>query len=553
MFQLAKSLNSPRFIGPGAFDPQVVGIFALISFSLSVLLSGVHAGSISSVATIIIHGMAHLVVFGLLMCLGRALRKPLAARKVTFLHMVLIGALFGLVRPALTSIGLSIFGAELGFWLAVAERLWQSLLYGIFALPLIGFLGSMRARSVLKRERLITHRVASKAMTPDNHDEIREFVESARHQVRADDSFSDTSALVAEVQRIVDEELRPLSRTLWSRESRNVPGYRVRDIFWVALSDHIYRPHVALPLFFLSILAPNVEIFGLRDGVVISAVRSVILLFGLVLAGFIRVRGRLAMGTKFLVALSTVYILQTLIGRWAIEVSDDPFVGPTFLAGLVWTIQVLVFVSMAWALLDLGTKLRSELKAEYQASEAESIDASKIALLRDRKIAQFMHGQLQGHLVAASFELSESGDEASVEEALDLIEAVLDGAVQDFLAFPKDLDQVKFELAESWGGLASIEFRDSGLVGDLTPAQLNKLQDTATEAISNAVRHGLATTIVIDIAQAGQKLLFTATDDGVGPTLGDPGLGSTYLDTISKHWSLSQGDPGAVLQVLIED
>tara|TARA_B110000259_G_scaffold90545_1_gene105130 strand:- start:198 stop:1859 length:1662 start_codon:yes stop_codon:yes gene_type:complete len=553
MFQLAKSLKSPRFIGAGAFDPQVVGAFVLISFSLSALLSGVHESAVSSVATIIIHGLAHLVVFGLLMCLGRALGKPLAAGKVTFLHMVLIGALFGLVRPSLTAIGLLIFGAELGFWLAAAERLWQSLVYGIFALPLIGFLGSMRARSVLQRERLIIHRAFSKATTLDNNDEIREFVESARHQIRAGDSFSDTSALVAEVQRIVDEELRPLSRKLWSREGRHVPGYRAQDIFWVALSDHIYRPHFAVPLFFLSVLVPNIEIFGLGEGLVASAVRSVILLFVLALAGFIRVKGRVAMGTKFVAAFSTVYILQTLIGRWAIEVSDDPFVAPTLLAGLVWTLQILVFVAMTWALLDLGTKLRSDLKADYQTSEVESRDASNLALLRDRKIAQFMHGQLQGQLVAAAIPLSESGDAASLEEALDLIESVLDGAVQDFLALPKDLAQVKSKLAESWGGLASIEFRDSGLVGDLTPAQLNKLQDTATEAISNAVRHGLASTVVIDIAQAGQKLLFTATDDGIGPRLGDPGLGSTYLDTISKHWSLSQGDPGAVLQVLIED
>ena len=553
MFQLAKSLNSPRFLGPGAFDSQVVGTFVLISFSLSVLLSRVFTGSMTSVTTIIIHGVVHLVLFGLLLCLGRALRKPLAAGKVTFLHMVLIGVLFGLLRSTLTPIGLLIFGGSSGFWTAVAERLWQSLLYSMFALPLIGFLGSLRARSALRRERLITHRVVSKTTALDNNDEIREFVESARRQIRAEDSFSDTASLVAEVKRIVDEELRPLSRKLWSRESRNIPGYRARDILWVALSDHIYRPHIAIPLFFLSTMVPNIAIFGLREGVVTSAVRSVILLFGLVLAGLIRVKGRFALGTKFLIAFSAVYALQTLIGRWAIEVSDNPFVITTFLAGLVWVLQILVLVAMAWALLDLGTKLRSDLKAEYQTSEAESIDASKLALLRDRKIAQYMHGQLQGHLVAASLQLSESGDAASVEEALDVIEAVLDGAVQDFLALPKDLDQVKFKLAESWGGLASIEFRDSGLARDPNPAQLGKLQDTATEAISNAVRHGLATTIVIDIAQAGQKLLFTATDDGVGPRLGDPGLGSVYLDTISKHWSLSQGNPGSVLQVLIEN
>jgi signal transduction histidine kinase len=553
MFRLARSLNSSRFIGPGAFDPQLVATFAFISFSLSLLLTSVFTGTQPLASMVIFHGVVHLVLFGLLGLLGAALRRPLAAGKVTFLHMISIGALFGLGRLLVTAIGLTIFGLELGFWPAVAERLWQSLFYGMFALPLIGFLGSLRARSVLARDQLITQRVVNQAKNIDDNVEILEFVESAREQLRAEGSVVNTSALAAEVQRIVDEELRPLSHKLWSRENKKIPGYKARDIFWVALSDHIYRPQIAIPLLFISIVAPNIAIFGPREGVVISAVRSVILLFGLVLAGFIRVKGRFALGAKFVVAFPTIYGLQTLVARWSIEVSNEPLVAGVFLAGLVWTLQILVFVAMVWALLDLGTKVKSQLKAEYDLSEIELLDTSKLALLRDRKIAQFMHGQLQGQLVKASIQLSESSDTASVEEALDLIEAVLDGAVQDFLALPQDLAQVKAKLHESWAELVSIEFRDSALEGDPTPAQLSKIQDTATEAISNAVRHGLASKVVIEIAQLSQNILLTATDDGVGPRQGEPGLGSIYLDTISSQWSLGQGDPGSLLQVLIEE
>jgi len=318
--------------------------------------------------------------------------------------------LFGLGRLLVTAIGLTIFGLEPGFWPAVAERLWQSLLYGMFALPLIGFLGSLRARSALARDQLITQRVVSQAKEIDENVEILEFVESAREQLRAEGSVVNTSALAAEVQRIVDEELRPLSHKLWSRENKKIPGYKARDIFWVALSDHIYRPQIAIPLLFISIVAPNIVIFGPREGVVISAVRSVILLFGLVLAGFIRVKGRFALGAKFIVVFPAIYGLQTLVARWSVELSNEPLVVGVFLAGLVWTLQILVFVAMVWALLDLGTKVKSQLKAEYDLSEIELLDASKLALLRDRKIAQFMHGQLQGQLVKASIQLSESSD-----------------------------------------------------------------------------------------------------------------------------------------------
>ena len=552
MFRLVRSLNSSRFIGPGAFDLQLIATFAFTSFSLSILLTDVFTGTQPLGSVVIFHSIVHLLLFGLLALLGKALRKPLAAGKVTFFHMILIGALFALLRLSITAIGLVIFELESGFWSAVAERLWQSLLYGMFALPLIGFLGSLRARSVMVRDRLITRRVVSQAAKDEENVEILEFVESARKRLRAGGSVVTTSALAVEVQRLVDEELRPLSHKLWSRENKKIPGYRARDIFWVALSDHIYRPHISIPLLFLSIVVPYISIFGLREGIVTSAVRTVILLFGLLLAGFIPVRGRFALGTKFLLVFFTMFGLQTLIGRWSIEISADTFVVNVFLAGLVWTLQILVFVAMGWALLDLGTKLRSELKAEYQTSEVESLDASKLALLRDRKIAQFMHGQLQGQLVKASIQLSASSDTASVEEALDLIEAVLDGAVQDFLALPQDLAQVMAKLHESWAELVSIEFRDSALEGDPTPAQLSKIQDTATEAISNAVRHGLASKVVIEITQLSQNILLTATDDGVGPREGEPGLGSIYLDTISSQWSLSQGDPGSVLQVLIE-
>jgi anti-sigma regulatory factor (Ser/Thr protein kinase) len=72
-----------------------------------------------------------------------------------------------------------------------------------------------------------------------------------------------------------------------------------------------------------------------------------------------------------------------------------------------------------------------------------------------------------------------------------------------------------------------------------------------SEAVVNAARHGLATSVNADITVSGSGLEVRVVDDGVGPRDGTPGLGSAYFSANSGgEWSLVAGsDGGSVFTV----
>jgi anti-sigma regulatory factor (Ser/Thr protein kinase) len=105
-----------------------------------------------------------------------------------------------------------------------------------------------------------------------------------------------------------------------------------------------------------------------------------------------------------------------------------------------------------------------------------------------------------------------------------------------------------------WRGLVEISVvidpRVSACVGPTAYA----IERVIEEGVTNAVRHGSATEIVIDIQPDGSNIAVVVTDNGTGPGDGAPGLGSTHLDEITdSQWSLKAalGGVGSSLTALV--
>jgi signal transduction histidine kinase len=73
------------------------------------------------------------------------------------------------------------------------------------------------------------------------------------------------------------------------------------------------------------------------------------------------------------------------------------------------------------------------------------------------------------------------------------------------------------------------------------------------EGVSNAIRHGDATHIIIRVERTiDGALLIEIEDDGTGPTDGAPGVGSALLDQAAGgEWSLNRTDGTTRLRALV--
>ena len=92
----------------------------------------------------------------------------------------------------------------------------------------------------------------------------------------------------------------------------------------------------------------------------------------------------------------------------------------------------------------------------------------------------------------------------------------------------------------------------------LAPLPSSRITDICLlveEGVANAMRHGSAKAVEITLApRIDGNIALTIVDDGVGPTDGSPGLGSSIFNQASTMpWTLTprSSGSGSVLQVVV--
>jgi signal transduction histidine kinase len=107
-------------------------------------------------------------------------------------------------------------------------------------------------------------------------------------------------------------------------------------------------------------------------------------------------------------------------------------------------------------------------------------------------------------------------------------------------------------LRKRWVGLIEISL-EQDLFEEANPKESAAILELSEEAVTNAVRHGLASTISLSITKQPGLWLLVAKDNGLGPRQGNPGLGSHTLNQLSgKNWSLTRNQSGVGSTLLAE-
>lgn len=379
-------------------------------------------------------------------------------------------------------------------------------------------------------------------------------LDAALDRVIADES---SLSVVNTLSSLIDDEVRPLSHRL-ATQDRYVPVFsdrareprrvRVPLPSRVAMSDGI-RP-VFVALVFFCVAAPTVVRHSAFDIALVrlswGALVSLIVLS--VLKMIVSPIHTSAIAAVVLVAgvhaLAEIFFVPILQGSWLPLSQGERLVGVqvAMVVGAMTTIAVVVDARR------LATQ-RELVRVVAELNNAVEMMRRR-ARLANTRLAHVLHGSLQGALHAAAIRLTETKhpDSVLVETIRHDIAIALE-RIDDRAWGGANLQRTLDEIVAVWSGHRSV-------VAEVTPAAVAALAsdtdaDAATaevvrEAVNNAVRHGRARSVSIEVdmfdecenlASSRHCVQLTVTDDGSGWLSDAPrGLGTLLFDELCLTW-----------------
>ena len=241
--------------------------------------------------------------------------------------------------------------------------------------------------------------------------------------------------------------------------------------------------------------------------------------------------------------------------------------------GTVGQVSAVVNLAIGWivsftvVLVTSGVGSWHQRQVSAQAAFREQLDEERVTTLARgrlgalvaRDAARTLHGPVQARLAACAVAIDAAVRARDVEayaaallQAQEILHAPL--TVDSQRLNERTVDEVLTGVVGLWRGLVEIEVIVDPRVAACAGATAYGVERVIEEGVTNAVRHGSATGIVIDIQPDGSNIAVVVTDNGTGPGDGAPGLGSTHLDEITdSQWSLKAalGGVGSSLTALV--
>jgi signal transduction histidine kinase len=177
--------------------------------------------------------------------------------------------------------------------------------------------------------------------------------------------------------------------------------------------------------------------------------------------------------------------------------------------------------------------------------------------LNRRRIASILHGSVQAALYASAIRLAKL--DSPTAQDVDAVQSDIAAAISKLEStdgvetFVGVLEQIR----EVWHGAVEVQLPvlSQALVSQIeaNPVTSACAAEVVREAVSNAVKHGKAEHIVIEVEKSGSHLLgITVSNDGQPlPAEVEAGYGSTIMDEVAFSWQLENRGGFTVLGAAI--
>lgn len=246
---------------------------------------------------------------------------------------------------------------------------------------------------------------------------------------------------------------------------------------------------------------------------------------------------------------------------WVSTVSDYDFLLPHVLFG--W-LTLTVFITWVLALVNSLTKgleqSHQRLIETRNELQREVVHLNNELRLVQRNVSRALHGPIAQAITSAVVRLNARSGAWNPASSVQDIQLHLAQALEKLgspTAVPPALQEAVAELREVWDEVVDI-------CSSIDPTALALLEadsvgrsaliELIREGCSNAIRHGNARRISIDIAPlpSGQEVTLTIENDGQPPPpKAVRGMGSEMFDEMSIRWSRSHEDGRVIVQAVV--
>ena len=353
------------------------------------------------------------------------------------------------------------------------------------------------------------------------------------------------------LERVLVECVKPMSRSRWIRPNwiRDLLVIRGINVDAIALrpfsAPTIVAALYAGLLFAFNAISPDVSV---TSSAIAALISFLVITAVFTLANLTFKKSRTFLINRFFGAYAGVVVITacliTLSNQLLFVGEIDP---GRYLAGSTANFIALGIASVVFSASWKGGRLAGEgPRVRRKDRDVSGSLALAHRELVSRKLASFLHSSVQNRILALQLSQPQEPPE-SIHSLESAVIDIIDQAKHDFLVSQSlPISERLKRLQADWEGVARLEF--SLPESDLTTSQAEVVVMLAEEAITNSIRHGLATEVSVAVSPGDfpNQIIFEVLDNGTGP-LGKTkvGLGSSLLRELANdEWSLGFRDIG---------
>ncbi len=363
------------------------------------------------------------------------------------------------------------------------------------------------------------------------------------------------------LRSIAADQVRPTSRRLQALRNDEALKPGLRSLLKATVSTQPLRTLDMSVIIMVALLPAEIRAFGVVRGIVflslgVAIFASICALSNVVLRRFTKWRKSILLLTFGLLQVNT-YVANAIRNTWQAGYISNAY---------------FVFEIVAMAFIMLVCSAFPVWRRRYQSSTSlwrDSIDGeSRETFMRSASVARIaneaakvLHGSVQSRLYACAMSIDaarSSGDLSSVSRSLDEALALLDEPLFSEVTFDGIEAEVRRKVA-LWHGLVDVVLRLSLEGPDECGPTAQSVGLVVEEAIANAVRHGSASSIEIQISRVERGISIFVVDDGLKEWEGDLaempekwGLGLSSVNAIcAGRWSMIRAGGSTQIEAVI--
>lgn len=215
---------------------------------------------------------------------------------------------------------------------------------------------------------------------------------------------------------------------------------------------------------------------------------------------------------------------------------------------------IALFVGLVRTIREARESVLEESKEAKRRLEWEAARANQELWQLRKSISNALHGPLRAQLLAAYLTISKEPDKASavIAELLPRFDEHSQKIGQP--AESGDPLKLMWQTLELWRDVCEVTFDATQELLDslrADPIASNMLSEIVNESVSNAIKHGKAKSVRVELGLDSYALAVTVVNDGEYNSGASPGLGSKIMDESTLSWSLEREAEYTVLRATI--